>query len=150
MSPDWPKVPVSVILTKVTTNRGEPYVELRVEDKDASVRLLKVRLDAAEFLSLISGSYTNAVGEIPPQHLIQRAGKVCVHATIPHPKDVTDGYNREPSEVMHSFAEHARSDGGWESASWTRHNFGWKLTGYQWVNRDAAPSENADPDVEEP
>jgi len=136
MPSEWPRVPVCLLLTKVTTNRGEPYVELRVEDKDARVRLLNVRLDATQFLSLMSSAGTNAVGEIPPQYLIQRAGKVCVHATIPHPPDVTDGYNREPSEVMREFARQVQADGGWDLASWTRHSSGWSLTGYRWVDRE--------------
>lgn len=135
MPASWPTITTNISLTRVTTNQGDPYAELRVEDRESGMRLVTIRLDATEFFSFISGSYTITEAKIPPAQILPRVGKLRQHETIPHPPEFTHQTGRTPSAAMTTFAEMARMDGGWDVTSWTRHNFGWKLTGIRWVDR---------------
>lgn len=146
MPADFPHTEVGITFTRATSNRGGDYGNLQITDQRSGLRIATIEMTPQQAFMFLTGCHVTVDAEILPEHLRHLIGKVMEHGGIQFPPEVVAGYQREPNERMTEFAETARIEGGWDTASWSRHTFGWQLTGRRWVERindtaDATPED---------
>jgi hypothetical protein len=128
-------LPVSIQWTYPRGGGKGARATLRITDERSSMTVLEVTLEAEEVVDLLSSTNVTGLASFPDEAIVTRLGKTMEHARIPHPENVTlAARGGTPSAQMEEFAAAQVASGEWEVASWTKHNFGWALTGRRWVD----------------
>lgn len=114
---------------------GRTGASLTVRDQASSMILLEINLTGAEATDMLSALNIEVTASVPSRAQMGRIGKEMQVERIPHPADLISGYvTTNPTPEMVEFAEKVTAEQGWDTATWTRHNFGWALTGRRWVD----------------
>lgn len=111
-------------------------VTIRLTDTASGMVFAEIALTPALLTDAMSSLYTHVPVEIIPERLESRIGKRMVHDDIAFPEEFKNVYASKPSPEMNAYAEQAKTDGGWDVVTWTRHNYGWGLRGRRWVASD--------------
>lgn len=151
--------PVNVRISMGTSQGNHVEPRINIADKVSGLVIADVKISAADLTDMLAGRQVTAMTKLPESWLYEREiGKRMEIFRVPveewpegwtlrDPSGPSDrGYIREETDDMKAFATVAMLTHGFQTASWTLHNYGWSLTLRRWVETtEAERIERADP-----
>lgn len=105
--PDRPKTPVRASISRVSSSRGDGYVNITLTDESSSIQFVDIELSYAAFGELVTGgSYMLLDAELRG---LENVGKKFVHERRSIHCPLQDTYKREPLQAW--LEEHGKEEG---------------------------------------
>ena len=140
-------VPVEVRMSRVSSPTEGLMMHLSVIDTLSRMSILDVRLSPLELFKLVENMDAVVDAQVPGDEEWAHVGKKYEYSLVPQ-EEVEARFSRAelgsahdtPTEAMEVFGNIQARTRGYDGYRWSRHNYGWGLGVYRWV--DVPPAED--------